>query len=161
MRFLESLTQRLPKWGAFLSSLLMMALVVLILTEIISRSFFDTSTMLADEYSGYFYLALVFFGLAYTLNEEAHIRISIISSRLQKRSRKILDLIIAALSFAVMAFVAYYCYLMMIDVKEMEMLSENVSETPLYLTQIPMPIGIVLFMLALLGFFMKRSNDDI
>lgn len=46
--------------GAYVSSVLFISLVVLIMTEIIGRSFFDYSTMIADEYSGYFYLASVF-----------------------------------------------------------------------------------------------------
>ena len=39
------------------------------------------STMIADEYSGYLYLASIFLGLAYTFNEDAHIRINIITSK--------------------------------------------------------------------------------
>ena len=40
------------------------------------------------------------------------------------------------------------------------MLSENVSETPLYLTQLAMPIGITVFMLAVVVFIFKGFSDD-
>ena len=44
---------------------------------------------------------------------------------------------------------------------EMQMVSEAVSETPLYLTQIVMPIGIILFILAVIAFVLKGLKNDI
>ncbi len=40
------------------------------------------------------------------------------------------------------------------------MLSENVSETPIYLTQLAMPIGIALFILAVIVFIFKGFTHD-
>ncbi len=57
---LKALSKGLSTVGAYISSTLLVLLVVLIMTEIIGRSFFDYSTMIADEYSGYLYLAAVF-----------------------------------------------------------------------------------------------------
>jgi len=157
---LEALSNRLSKWGAFISSTLFVLLVGLIMIEIIGRSFFDYSTMIADEYSGYFYLASVFFGLAYTFNQEGHIRINLVTSRFSEEAQRRVDVFAGLVSAGVMLFVLYYCWLFMVDSYEMEMLSENVSETPLYLTQIPMPIGIGIFVLAFLVFTLKRIFND-
>ncbi|WP_024955012.1 TRAP transporter small permease subunit [Sulfurospirillum arcachonense] len=160
LEWLETVNSKLSRWGAYISSTLFVLLVILIMTEIIGRSFFDYSTMLADEYSGYFYLAAVFFGLAFTFNEEGHIRINIITARLSDEKRRYVDIFAGILNTFVLVFVLYYCWLFMVDSKEMEMLSENVSETPLYLTQIPMPIGITLFIIAACVFTYKRICDD-
>jgi len=157
---LKALSKGLSTVGAYISSTLLVLLVILIMTEIIGRSFFDYSTMLADEYSGYFYLAAVFFGLAYTFEQGGHIRINLLTSRFSEKTQEWIDVYAGLISTAVMLFVLYYCWLFMIDSHEMEMLSENVSETPLYLTQIPMPIGIALFVLALLVFSLKRIFND-
>ncbi len=157
---LKALSKRLSRLGAYISSILFVLLVILIMTEIIGRSFFDYSTMLADEYSGYFYLAAVFFGLAYTFEEGGHIRINLITSRFSERGQEWIDIFAGVMSAGVMLFVLYYCWLFMIDSFEMEMLSENVSETPLYLTQIAMPIGIALFVLSFLVFTLKRIFND-
>ncbi len=160
INLLEKFSKGLSKVGAYISSLLFVGLVVLIMTEIIGRSFFDYSTMLADEYSGYFYLAAVFFGLSYTFNEGGHIRINLVTSRLSESAVRVLDIFAGILSSGVMIFAGYYSLLYMIDSKEMEMLSENVSETPLYLTQIPIVIGLALFILAFVVFTLKRISDD-
>ena len=160
MNWLENLNIKLSKGGAYISSILFVALVALIMTEILGRSFFDYSTMLADEYSGYFYLGAVFFGLAYTFNEGGHIRINIVTSRLSKDGQRYIDIIAGLLATIILGFALYYSYLFMIDSKEMEMLSEAVSETPLWLTQIPMTIGITLFVFASFMFTLKRIFND-
>jgi len=156
-----TLSRRLALAGASLSSLLIIALVILITVEIVGRSFFDYSTMLADEYSGYFYLALVFLGLAYTFDEGGHIRISIITSRLSRRGQRWADILAATLTLGILLFALYYSWNFMVESKEMEMLSEGVSETPLYLTQIPMVVGLALFALSVLAFLIRRITDDL
>lgn len=160
MDWLETLNSRLSKGGAYISSTLFVALVLLVMTEIIGRSFFDYSTMLADEYSGYFYLGAVFFGLAFTLNENVHIRINIVTSRLSENKQRYIDILAGILATLILSFALYYSYLFMIDSYEMGMLSENVSETPLYLTQIPIVIGMALFVFASFTFTLSRIFDD-
>ena len=139
-----------------LQDTMIITLVLLIMVEIIGRSFFDYSTMLADEYSGYFYLAAIFFGLAFTFNQDGHIRITIITSRLGDSVKRWVDIFAALMTLVILLFVLYYSWLFMIDSKEMEMLSENVSETPLYLTQIPISIGVALFVFSIFIFMLRR-----
>lgn len=156
-----TLTNKLSLWGAYLASLVVVSLSLLILTEIFIRYFFDTSTMIADEYSGYLYLASIFLGLGYTFNENAHIRINIITSRLSKKTNKFIDIFAGVITISVLTFVFYRTVLFTYDSYSFEMLSENVSETPLYLTQIVMPFGIVIFILSVLAFVLKGFKNDI
>jgi TRAP-type C4-dicarboxylate transport system permease small subunit len=153
---IEALSKRLSLTGASLSALLTVALVILIMIEIIGRSFFDYSTMLADEYSGYFYLALVFLGFAYTFDEEGHIRISIVTSRLRSSAKRWVDILAGLMTLAILLFALYYSWDFMMESHEMEMLSEGVSETPLYLTQIPIVAGLMLFTLSALIFVLRK-----
>lgn len=160
MKTFTSFVNKLSNWGAYLASVLLLSLVCLILIEITIRHFFDLSTFIADEYSGYLYLASIFLGLAYTFKENAHIRINIITSRLSKKANKIFDILASVITILVLCFVLYRTILFTYDSYELEMLSEAVSETPLYLTQIVMPLGIFIFILAVLVFLIKRINDD-
>lgn len=160
MNFISNFIDKLTKTGAYLSAFILVALVSLILIEIFIRGFFDMSTMIADEYSGYFYLASIFFGLAYTFSKDSHIRINIITSRLSKKINKKIDILAALITLAVLAFALYRTILFTYDSYDLEMLSENVSETPLYLTQLAMPIGITMFMLAVVLFIFKGFTND-
>jgi len=161
MKSFYSCVNKLSLWGAYLASFLLVSLVVLVLTEIFIRHFFDLSTMIADEYSGYIYLSSIFLGLAYTFNEKGHIRINIITSRLSKKTNSIIDIFAGIITIAVLGFVFYRTVLFTYDSYEMEMLSEQVSETPLYLTQLVMPFGIALFILSIIVFVLKGLKNDI
>ncbi|MBO8087245.1 MAG: TRAP transporter small permease [Marichromatium sp.] len=143
-----------------MTSTSLILLVVLVLVEIVGRSFFDYSTMIADEYSGYLYLSIVFFGLAYGLNTDSHIRITIITSRVSEEANRWIDIVAGTLGLIVMGTVIFYAWELVLDTKLMDMVSEGVSETPLYLTQIPMVVGSVLLFIALLSFTLERIAHD-
>ena len=160
LSLLKKMNEKLSLWGASLSAILFVALVLLIMTEIIGRSFFDYSTMLADEYSGYFYLAAIFLGLAYTFNQEGHIRITIVTSRLGSSIKRWVDLFAGVMALAILLFALYYSWGFMMESYEMEMLSEGVSETPLYLTQIPLVVGLALFAFAMFVFVVRKVAND-
>ncbi len=161
MKTFNNLVNKLSLWGAYLSSVLIVSLVVLILVEIFIRYFFDMSTMIADEYSGYIYLASIFLGLAYAFTENSHIRINIITSRMSKNANGFIDVMAGMITIVVLVFALYRTLLFTYDSYEMEMMSEAVSETPLYLTQVVMPLGIILFILAVLSFVLKGLKNDI
>ena len=161
MQIFYKFVNKLSIWGAYLSALLLISLTLLILSEIFIRYFFDMSTMIADEYSGYLYLASIFLGLAYTFNEGAHIRINIITSKMSKKSNRLVDVFAGIITIAVLLFTLYRTILFTYDSYEMEMLSESVSATPLYLTQFVMPLGITFFILSVLVFVLKGLRNDI
>ncbi len=161
MNTFSNLVNKLCKGGAYLSGFFLVALVLMILTEIFLRSFFDISTMIADEYSGYFYLASIFLGLAYTFNEDGHIRINIITSKLTRKSNRKIDIFAGIITLFVLIFALWRTILLAYDSYELEMLSEAVSETPIYLTQLAMPVGISLLILAVIAFIFKGFKNDI
>jgi TRAP-type transport system small permease protein len=161
MQIFYKFVNKLSLWGAYLSALLLISLTLLILTEIFIRYFFDMSTMIADEYSGYLYLASIFLGLAYTFNEDAHIRINIITSKMSKKTNRFIDVLAGLITIIVLGFTLYRTVLFTYDSYEMQMLSESVSATPLYLTQLVMPLGITLFILSVLVFVLKGLKNDI
>ena len=161
MKTLYNLVNKLSLWGAYFSSILLVSLVLLILSEIFIRYFFNTSTLIADEYSGYLFLASVFLGLSYTFKENAHIRINILTSRMSEKSNKLIDIFAGSITIVVLLFALYRTILFTFDSYEMEMLSESVSQTPLYLTQLVMPLGLSLFILSVLIFVIKGLKNDI
>jgi TRAP-type transport system small permease protein len=161
MQIFYKFVNKLSLWGAYLSALVLVSLTLLILTEIFVRYFFDMSTMIADEYSGYLYLASIFLGLAYTFNENAHIRINILTSKMSKKSNRIIDVFAGLITIIVLGFTLYRTIIFTYDSYDMEMLSESVSATPLYLTQLVMPLGITIFTLSVLVFVLKGLRNDI
>lgn len=160
MQIFYKFVNKLSLWGAYLAALLLVSLTLLILTEIFIRYFFDLSTMIVDEYSGYLYLAFIFLGLAYTFNENAHIRINIVTSKMSEKSNRFVDVFAGIITILILLFTLYRTILFTYDSYSMEMVSEAVSATPLYLTQLVMPLGITLFLLTILVFVLKGLSND-
>lgn len=160
MQIFYKFINKLSLWGAYLGAIALVSLTLLILTEIFIRYFFNMSTMIADEYSGYLYLASIFLGLAYTFNEDAHIRINIITSKMSEKSNRLIDVVAGSFTIVILLFAFYRTILFTYDSYSMDMLSESVSATPLYLTQLVMPLGILIFILSVLVFVLRRLKND-
>ncbi len=142
--------------GAFLSAILMLFIVVLIAVEILLRSVFNISTLISDEYSAYFFVGVVLLGLAFTLREEGHIRITLLTSVLGPRGRIVLDVLATIMAVAVTTFALYHASAMVYDSWSLGMLADSISETPIYLSQMVIPVGLALFDLQLVSRLLKK-----
>lgn len=160
VRWFIELAKKLSHGGAFLASVCLIALVTLIIVEIGLRAFFNTSTMLADEYSGYLYLALVCFGLGYTFLRDGHIRITFMTAKVSTKMSSWIDVFAGLMTLGVLMFAMYRTILLTYDAYEFEVKSEAVSATPIYLTQLALPLGIALFILAVVAFILQRIFHD-
>lgn len=67
-------------------------LLVMVVTDVALRYIFNSPLFFAQEMSIYFMSTLVFMGLAYTLLQGGHIRVTILVGRLKPRLRALFDL---------------------------------------------------------------------
>ncbi len=137
--------------GAILSSMFMLAVIALIGVEIILRSLFNTSTLIADEYSGYFMVSIVMFGLAYTLRTEGHIRITLLTGRLKGKAYYFVDTFASFIALALTAYCFYFALKMVLETHALGMRADSIAETPLYIPQIAVPMGLGLLGIELFG----------
>ncbi len=144
------------KVGAYLSALCMLAIVGLIVVEVICRTFFNFSTFIADEYSGYLMVAAVMAGLAFTLKSDSHIRISILTANLSPEPKRYLESVATLIAMSITMFILYHAVLMVYDTYSYDMLADSISETPLYLPQIMVAVGLFGLALQLLAEFVRR-----
>ena len=155
-RFVSESARRLSNGGAFIASVLLILLVVLILVEIVLRFFFNTSTMRADEYSGYLYLALVCFGFGYTFMRDGHIRITFLTSKVSSKTSSMIDIFAGIVTLCVLTFAFYRTLLLALDSFATQVVSEGVSATPLYIPQMVLPLGLLLFMVAMVAYIVRK-----
>ncbi len=95
----------MPAGGAE-ASVFLGAIVVLIPLEIGLRSGFHASTLIADEYGAYFFVAAVMLGLPIAPRDGAHIRIAPLSGPLPEAGERWLDILVhlRALALCLLAF---------------------------------------------------------
>ncbi len=158
MKKLHLLVERLSSWGAVLSALFMLLIVILIAVEIVLRSVFNTSTLISDEYSAYFFVGVVMLGLAYTFREEGHIKITLLTSVLGQKGQAILDVLATGAAMAATSFALYHAGLMVYDSWQLDMRADTISETPIYVSQLMIPVGLFLFDLQLASRLLKRFS---
>jgi TRAP-type C4-dicarboxylate transport system permease small subunit len=144
------------KLGAYLSAGCMLAIVGLIVVEIICRSFFHVSTFIADEYSGYLMVAAVMAGLGFTLETDSHIKISILLVKVSPEPRRYIELMATLVAISITFFAFYHAVLMVYDTYSYDMLADSISETPLYIPQFLIPVGLLALMLQLVAQFIRR-----
>ncbi|KFL33995.1 MULTISPECIES: TRAP transporter small permease [unclassified Sulfurospirillum] len=155
--FIE-IARKLSLGGVFVASILLISLVVLILVEITLRYFFNTSTMRADEYSGYLYLALVCFGFGHTFLRDGHIRITFLTAKLSTKASSWVDMFAGLVSVGLLLFIFYRTALLTWDSYQTGVVSEGVSATPLFIPQLALPLGFALFSLAVIAFILQRMG---
>ncbi len=150
---------RLSDYGAYLSSVILIAIVILIVANIVLMSFFNSSIMITDEYSAYMFAWFVMFSVSYTLKENAHIKITVLSSRLLSTPRKLLRLLVIVVAFAISVFAAYNSAYMVYQAYVYQMKADTVAQTLLYMPQSCMPIGFAMLALQLLGELLKEFRQ--
>jgi TRAP-type C4-dicarboxylate transport system permease small subunit len=151
-----NIIDRLSKLGVYLSFFLLIAIIILIVTNIVLMNFFNSSIMITDEYSAYMFAAFVMFGLSYTLKENAHIRITVISSKLPKNVQKLLKLTTTLIALLISLFAAYHSGIMVYQAYIYQMKADTVAQTLIYIPQLSMPIGFFALALQLISEFLKE-----
>ena len=146
----------LSEAGGYISAIFMILIVILINTGRIVRSFFDSSTYIADEYSSYFLVAVVLLGLAYALKEQAHIRVEVIRGRLSEQGKRVVDICGILAGLLLTLFITYHSIQMVWDSYSLDITADSISETPLYIPQLMIPIGLLLFALQLVATLIRR-----
>lgn len=87
------LNGRIALLASWVACLFMAGMVGLILTEIVLRSFFATSTHIVEEYVGYGLMTMIFLALAHALHTGAVIRVDILLSTLGPTPRRLLEIL--------------------------------------------------------------------
>ncbi|KAA0019689.1 TRAP transporter small permease [Salinicola corii] len=85
--------RQISRWAARLIGLLLLAVVVMVIMEVVSRKLLGRSFEGVQEYAGYVLAVLSAWGLSHTLVERAHIRIDVGYSKLPIAARAALDLL--------------------------------------------------------------------
>lgn len=85
-RFIENVLS--DKVSGDVTAWIVFGALCLVLAEVVTRYFFNRPLGLADEFGGYALVAITFLGLAYTLKEKAHVRVTMVVDRLPPQGQK-------------------------------------------------------------------------
>jgi TRAP-type C4-dicarboxylate transport system permease small subunit len=137
------------------AGLALVAGLALTLAEILARGMLSKTLFITDEYSGYLMCGMTFLGLAYTLREKGHIRMTFLHKALSPESRKKLDLLCYAIGLLFCGVIVKYTWAQFWSSLVLESKSMQVSETYLAVPQFFVPLGAAILALQFLAELLK------
>jgi TRAP-type C4-dicarboxylate transport system permease small subunit len=147
---LSKLIDALAGYANVVAVISLVAMTLLINVEVFSRTLFNVSTLISEEWSSYMLVYVMFLGLAVTFRQNAFLRVEIIFLRLRKRHQDVVRLIYLLLAVIFVILFDYQLVAFVLSSYLGGLKSISFSETPLYIPQIAMPIGLTLLGLQLL-----------
>jgi len=123
-------------------------ITLMVLAQIVGR-WFGIIIPSTEDFSGYLLAAASFLALAYTFRHGGHIRVTLLVHQLPSRWQRTL-MNIALLVFVVIAgYGAYQLCFLVYESWQFQELSQGYIAIPLWIPQLPMALGVLLFFVAL------------
>ena len=141
-------------WAAYLAAASMVVILLLTLSQIVSR-YLGISFRGLSDYAGYFMASAAFLAFAHALNRGAHVRIEMLLGVLGP-FRRFAETASLGMSALIAGWFAYYACNMVYWSYKFGDMSTGLDATPLWIPQLSMAIGSVLFAVALTDNFLQR-----
>ena len=141
-----------------LCSLFLMAMIVLIAAEAIARNVFATSLQVTDEVGGYLLVAMTFLSMSVAEAHGAFHRVELIQARVRKKLRMISQIVFDLMSLGASALVTWQLTRLTLNSWRAEDVAPTPLQTPLWLPQSTMAIGMALLCFALLRTIIAKAK---
>ena len=133
--------------SAWVAGISMIGVLAMVLLTIVSR-LFGFSAPGSDAYAGYAMAGAGFMALASTLKASEHIRVTLLLGALKGRARKGLEVTALVIATVLSGFLAVYSARLLWQSWEIDDISVGIDATPLWIPQIFMALGTLVFFIA-------------
>jgi len=141
MRILVKYINKVTNLCLYIAGIMLCLTVAIIITEIILRRFFNSTLYITDEYSGYLLCGIATMGMAFTLREGGHIRMTALYGHLSDRNKLIVDKIIDFIGLIFFAYLTFFTANFFWESAIGGVHALSISETYIAIPQILMPLG--------------------
>jgi TRAP-type C4-dicarboxylate transport system permease small subunit len=138
-----------------LAALATVAILVIICIETVLRQF-QASLLVTDEIAGYLNAAVIFLGLAWTLRQGGFIRVEILYDRAAGHLKQALRWLIVLTATAFTAVALWVCFRQVTYAFNSDLRAISVIETPEWIPQSMMVVGLAVLLLQLLAWIVDR-----
>lgn len=151
MRGLQTIRQALDRLylaSGIVAALFLIAILVLIVVQMLARWTGEVFPG-APDYAGYCMAAASFFAFAHALNRGSHIRVSILLNAVSGKVRRWIETWCFAIGTALAWYFVYYACRFVYFSWKFKDISQGQDATPIWIPQMSMVIGAVIFAIAL------------
>lgn len=135
--------------AGWLAGLAMIGILVMVLLTILSR-LIGFSAPGTDAYAGYAMAGAGFMALASTFKKGEHIRVTLLLGALKGAALKVMEVTALGIATLLAGFLAFYSVRLTWQSWEIEDISVGIDATPMWIPQIFMALGTIIFFIALL-----------
>ncbi|GGK62544.1 TRAP transporter small permease [Amphritea balenae] len=160
-RMIRKVLNGLYKGCGAIAALFLLAILFIIIAQMVAR-WSGVQFPGSANYAGYCMAAASFFALAYTLNHNAHIRVTLFLSRLKGWPRHLADLWCLGIACFLSSYLAFYACKNVYISHLIHDISQGQDAMPLWIPQLSVAIGSVVFAIALWDHFIRTLlfRDD-
>jgi TRAP-type C4-dicarboxylate transport system permease small subunit len=150
--------------AAAMAALCMVGLLMMVMLSVVSRQL-GFNVRGTDAYAGYLMAGAGFLALAHTLKKGEHIRVTLVLNALQGTWRKALEIWSLGFASLLSSALAFYSCKLVWESLQFNDMSTGVDATPLWIPQLVMAAGTVVFAIAFVDDFIlellgKRQQQD-
>ena len=152
---MRTFLDRLYIGAGVLAAVLMVGVLVAILLSIATRQL-GVHIGGLDAYAGYSMAAAGFLALAHTFKQGEHIRVTLLLAALPRGGRMRLDIFALLVACFIAASLAWFSAKLVFDSYAYQDISTGDDATPLWIPQLAMAAGTLVFLVALLDETLRR-----
>lgn len=145
--------------GGYIAGIATVLILLLVCVEVAMRGIVGVSTEVSDEYSGYLNVAVIYFGLSYTLREGGFIRVDIVYQRFRGWFGTLARMLILSVSLGYVLVILYYMVGYVQYNQAVGTRAFSVMETPVWIPQVLVLLGSAILALQLAAFLLKGARD--
>jgi TRAP-type C4-dicarboxylate transport system permease small subunit len=135
--------------SGLLAGLFIVLITIMILAQIIGR-WFNVIIPSTEDFSGFFLAAATFLALAYTFKTGGHIRVTILVHLLKGKLQRYSLALTLLVFITIIAYGTYYTGAFVYESWTFHELSQGYIPIPLWIPQLAMLLGLVIFLIALI-----------
>jgi TRAP-type C4-dicarboxylate transport system permease small subunit len=132
-----------------LCAILLIAMIILIGAEAMARNAFATSLQVTDEIGGYLLVATTFLSMSVAEAHGAFHRVELVQARLGQSARLVSQIVFDLMSLVASALITWQLARLVINSWRSEDVAPTPLQTPLWMPETTMAIGMFLLCLAL------------
>ena len=140
---------RIFTWSGYLAGVFLVLIGVLVVAQILAR-LVNQQIPSVDEFAGYCLAASSFLGLAYSFRSGSHIRVTMIVDKLPAQAQRVVLILVLLFALTMIGVWGYNAIYFIYESWLYKEMSTGIVKYPIWIPQLGMGIGVVLFFLAIL-----------
>jgi TRAP-type C4-dicarboxylate transport system permease small subunit len=145
---MRQLLDKMYQGAGYLAGACIVIITIMILVQIVAR-WFGVIVPSTEDFSGYLLAATSFLALAHTFRHGGHIRVTLLIHRLSPGWQRIFMYFALVVITIIAGYGAWHLSYMVYESWSFEELSQGYIAIPLWIPQVPMALGAILFFITL------------